>query len=315
MEQSPTRRSSISRERCQACAVGFSRQTLVVNGALALLKSVIGLMAGSRALVASALYSVNDVLSSIVVMISVRIARKPADADHAYGHGKAEFVAIGIVSTILAGAVVFILTYSVIDVLRGVDGPPHLIALPVAAVTMAVNHYLSRRGFCAAGRTESAVLYTSAEHNRADAISSLAAMIGVGGAALGLHRLDPIVAIFETVHIVWLSGSLFGHALRGLMDSALPEASVSALRRACAEVPGVLEVSGMRTRQSGANSWVDVEVRVARGTAVRVADEIRRDVQRAIRITLRGTVFSQVKFRVADVEEGGAFAVAGGAHG
>ena len=104
MEPTPTRRSSIPRERCRACAVGFSRQTLVVNGALAMLKSVIGLMAGSRALVASALYSVNDVLSSIVVMISVKVARRPADDDHAYGHGKAEFVAIGIVSTILAGS-------------------------------------------------------------------------------------------------------------------------------------------------------------------------------------------------------------------
>jgi cation diffusion facilitator family transporter len=208
--------------------------------------------------------------------------------------------------------VVFILTYSVIDVLRGVDGPPHLIALPVAAVTMATNQFLARRGFCAAARTESPVLRTSAEHNRADAISSLATMVGVGGAALGLHRLDPIVAIFETVHIVWLSGSLFGHSLRGLMDAALPDAAVAAVRRSCSDVPGVLGVASLRTRQSGANSWVDIEVQVARGTQVRQASEIRRNVQSAIRVALPGSVFSQVKFRVIDPQSAAAPAAAGG---
>jgi cation diffusion facilitator family transporter len=304
----PRTDSQISPAGCQSCAVSFSWTTLVVNALLALLKSVVGVMAGSRALVASALYSVNDVLSSIVVMISMRIARRSPDRTHAYGYGKAEFVAIGLVSTILAGAVVFILTYSVIDILRGVEGAPHLIVLPVAALSMATNQFLARKGFCAAARTRSSVLYTSAEHNRADAVSSLATMIGVGGAALGFHRLDPMVAIFETVHIVWLSGSLFGAALRGLMDAALPEPTVAAVAQACGRVPGVVRVVNLRTRQAGANAWVDVEVQVERGTAVAMATEICRTVERSIQMTLERTihsrVHSQVKFSAEPVPTG-----------
>jgi len=288
-----------ARPVCEACAVRFSWLTLVVNGALALLKTVIGLMAASRALIASALYSVNDVISAVIVMISMRVARQPPDEDHAYGHGKAEFVAIGVLSTILAAAVVFILIYSVVDILRGVDTPPHLIALPVAAVTMATNEFLARRGFCAARRAESPVLQTSAEHNRADAISSAAAMLGITGATLGLHWMDPGVAIFETVHIVYLSGSLLGHALRGLMDSSLPPGEVEAIARACRAVPRVQGVLALRTRHAGPHAWVDVALRVDGGLRVEQTAELRRQVKREIRAALPHSMTIQVKFVVS----------------
>jgi len=293
-----SRASETVSRRCYACALQFSSLTLALNAGMGLLKVVIGMMAGSRALVASALYSINDVLSGMVVMISIRLARRPPDADHPYGHGKAEFVAIGIVSTILVGAVIYVLTHSVAAIVSGVEAPPHLIVLPVAAVSLLTNTFLANRGRCVAKRTESPVVETAAEHNHADAVSSAATMIGVGGAALGLHVLDPIVAIFETVHIVWLAGSLFGHSLRGLMDAALPPTAVSVISNACASVPGVLGVSMLRTRQVGAYAWVDAEVQISSETLVDDADEICREVQYAIRSAVPFEVMSQVKFQV-----------------
>ncbi len=295
--------SSIPIAQCNTCALQFSWLTLLVNAALGVLKSTIGLMAGSRALVASALYSINDVLSGVVVMISIRVARKSPDAEHPYGYGKAEFVAVGIVSTILVGAVIYILTHSVIAILRGVGSAPHLIVLPVAAFSMLTNFALAHRGACVAKRTESPAVQTATEHNRADAIASLATMIGVTGAAVGLHILDPIIAIFETVHIVWLSGSLFGHALRGLMDVALPPSAVGAVKRACAGVPGVVGIEALRTRQVGSYAWVDAEILVSSDTLVDDATEICREVQFAIRHAVPFSVVSQVKFRVGDQGE------------
>jgi divalent metal cation (Fe/Co/Zn/Cd) transporter len=85
--------------------------TLAVSSGLGVLKIVVGIMAGSRALVASALYSINGVLSAIVVITSMRIARRSPDDSHPYGYGKAEFVAVGVVSVILAGAVVYIIVH------------------------------------------------------------------------------------------------------------------------------------------------------------------------------------------------------------
>jgi cation diffusion facilitator family transporter len=293
----PADRIALEPRRCQACGTQFSLLNLVVNLALAVIKALIGLLAASRALMASALYSVNDVLSAVTVLVSLRVARRPADGDHAYGHGKAEFVAIGIVSTILAGGVIFILFFSVADILRGVKTPPHMIALLVAAATMATNEFLARRGFCAARMLGSPALRTSAEHNRADAISSIATLVGVGGAALGLHMADPVVAIFETVHIVWLSGSLLGHSLRGLMDAALPAEEVERISRACGELPGVKEVVKLRSRQAGPQAWIDMEVAVASEISVQEAHSVTRQVQQTIERVVNRAVSTQVKFR------------------
>jgi len=292
----PVQQSAPEPRRCQACGNQFSLLNLVINLALAVIKALIGLLASSRALLASALYSVNDVLSAVIVMISLRVARRPADVDHTYGHGKAEFVAIGIVSTVLAGAVIFILFFSVADILRGVQAPPHLIALLVAAATMATNEFLARRGFCAARHLGSPALRTSAEHNRADAISSLATLIGVGGAAVGLHLLDPIVAVFETLHIIWLSGSLLGHALRGLMDASLPAEKVAAISGACSRLPGVEGVVNLRSRQAGPQSWIDMEVAVASDISVQEAHAVTGHVRQAIEGVMGRNVNAQVKF-------------------
>lgn len=291
------RTAEVEPRRCQSCGTQFSLLNLVINLALAIIKALIGIFAASRALLASALYSVNDVLSAVIVMVSLRVARRPPDPGHAYGHGKAEFIAIGIVSTILAGAVIFILFFSVSDILEGVKEAPHAIALLVAAVTLATNEFLARRGFCAAQRLGSPVLRTSAEHNRADAVSSLATIVGVGGAWLGLHMLDPLVAIFETIHIIWLSGTLLGHSLRGLMDASLPAEQVERINQACRDLPGVIDVTSMRSRQAGPNAWVDMEVSVKSGISVKEAHQVTAQVQQTIQALLGKAAKAQVKFR------------------
>ena len=297
MTMLPHSAASSEPRRCLACGNQFSLLNLVVNLGLAIVKTLIGLLAYSRALLASALYSINDVLSAIIVLVSLRIARRPADPDHAYGHGKAEFIAVGVVSTILAVAVIFVLFFSVSDILAGVNAPPHAIALLVAAVTMSTNEFLARRGYCAAERLGSPVLRTSAEHNRADAISSLATIVGVGGAWIGLHMLDPLVAIFETIHIIWLSGSLLGHSLRGLMDASLPLTQIERINAACRVVPGVVDVTSLRSRQSGPQAWVDMEVAVRSDISVLEAHQITGAVRQAVQGVLGRNSAAQVKFR------------------
>jgi cation diffusion facilitator family transporter len=296
--------SSVSSATCQSCSLQYSWLTLVVNALLAVLKVAVGFMAGSKALVASALYSINDVLSGITIIVSMRVARRPLDEQHAYGYGKAEFVAIGIVSTILVGAVVYIVMHAVALLVGGVHTKPHLIVLPVTAVTLATTEYLARRGFCVARRTVSPAVHTAAEHNRADGISSVAVMIGVSAASVGIYWLDPIIAIFEAVHIVWLSGVLFGQSIRGLMDASLPPDVVTAIRGACQGVPGVLDVETLRTRHVGAYAWVDASVVVSSGIPVQQADEICASVDRAIREAAARPVRSQVKFQTRLVPVG-----------
>lgn len=297
-QQNPTN----TQPGCGTCGLRFAGISLAVNLALGILKATIGVFGKSRALMAAALYSVNDVLSSIIVMVSLRIAKRPADEEHPYGHNKAEYIAIGVVSAILAVGVLFVLFHSISDIVTGPDGAPHFIAFVVAALSFATSTFLTRYAQCAARCSSSPVLHTSAAHNHADAVSSVAVMIGVGSALMGLHLLDPLVAVFETVHIMWLSGTLFGRSLGGLMDSALPREMVERVTTACLTVPGVREVVELRSRQAGSESWVDLIVGVPAGTSVREASAICEAAKKAILEEMGPTVTAQVGFRSEGVE-------------
>lgn len=301
LHRAPNRHGShehVTAAGCRQCALNYSGMSLIINVGLGILKIVIGLLSGSRALVASALYSVNDVLSGITALVSMRVARRAPDEDYPFGYGQAEYIAIGIVSTFVIGGVIFLFTYSVIDILRGVHHTIHLIALPVAAVALATNHYLARRGACISKQTQSPMVETVAQHNHADAEGSFLTIIALLAAAGGYYVVDQVVAIIETLHIVWLAGSLFGHSVRGLMDTALPPTVVANIRRACMEVAGVEQVAKLRTRQSGAFALIDLNIQVAPDLAVDEAEKICADVRSALQRNLTFSVRSQVKFSV-----------------
>jgi cation diffusion facilitator family transporter len=284
-------------KRCCSCGMRFSLLNLLVNLALGVVKGLVGFLSGSQALRASSLYSIHDVLSAIIVMVSLKVGRRPADEEHAYGHGKAEFVAIAVMSFVMVAGVFFILFYSLMGIIRGVEGPPHVSALFVALLSLMVGELLARMGFCAARHSDGSVaLKSSAEHNRADALSSLGVAVGVGGALLGLHLLDPIVAIFETLHISILSGAFFGKAINGLMDSSLTAREVERISRASSRVPGVARVALLRTRKMGAISYVDIVVNVSRDTVVEQADNVAQQVTSTISQALGRPVKTNVRF-------------------
>jgi cation diffusion facilitator family transporter len=283
--------------KCGPCGMRFASVSLAVNLALAVLKATIGVFGRSRALMAAALYSINDVLSSVIVMISLRVAKQPADEKHPYGHNKAEYIAIGVVSGILAVGVLFVLFYSVSAIVNGTEGAPHFIAFVVAALSFAVSTFLTRYAQCAAYCSASPVLHTSAAHNHADAVSSIAVMVGVGSALMGMHVVDPLVAVFETAHIMWLSGTLFGRSLGGLMDSALPREMIERITTACLSVPGVRELVELRSRQAGSESWVDLVVGVRSGLTVLQASELTKEVKKAIFEEMGPAITAQVGFR------------------
>lgn len=290
---------------CRTCGPRFSALNLFVNSALTIVKMLVGYLSNSRALMAASLYSFNDVLSAIIVMVSQRVGGRPADMKHAYGYGKAEFVAIAIMSFIMIGALFFIVFYSLKDIILGVDGPPHVSALLVAVLGMVVGELLARMGTCSAHHADdSPSLMSCAEHNRADALSSLAVAVGVGGAIMGLHVLDPIVAIFEVLHIGIISGNFFGKAIKGLMDLSLPPKEVESISLACNQVSGVKRVELLRTRRMGVDSCVDMVINVPGELSVEQADKVVERVKSAIRKALGRSVDSQVRFKAFETGDG-----------
>jgi len=283
---------------CTACAVRFAWTNLGVNAALALLKAVIGVLAGSRALVAASMYSINDVLSAIAVIVSLKMASRAPDEEHPFGKGKVEYMAIGVVAVLLCLSVCFFV-YSLFEIVHGSKEPPRAVAICVAFLSFGACELLARRGFCVAERLDSPALHTSAEHNRSDAIASLAVMGGLAAAAFGIHIVDRLVAVYEAIDVAHLSGVLLGRSINGLMDAALPPEKVEVVRRACMMIPGVIGVETIRSRRSGSAVWVDIIVNVAAERSVEETHAITARISPVVEAAMGRRVSTQVGFRAA----------------
>lgn len=283
-------------------AHSFAGACLAINTVMAVFKAAVGVLTGSHALLASALYSINDVLSAIAVAVSLRVGNRSADSSHPYGFGKAEFIAAGMVSLTIAIGVIFMFFFSVVDIIRGVPGPPHVVAASLAALSLIVSYTLSKRGHFLGHRLRSPILNICADHHHADAEGSLLAIIGIGGAVLGYHTLDRVIAVFETVHLIAISGKLLARSVKGLMDTALPDEEVDLITSACGKVPGVGAVAHVWSRQTGRKTWVDVAVKVSEQLNVNQAHRVCRSVESVVRGVLGTGVVTQVRFQGAQAE-------------
>jgi len=303
---------------CVSCSYRLSIINLVVGLGFMVLKFFIAFTTGSRAMFAAGIYSINDVLSAIIVLVSSELGSKPADRGHTYGHGKAEFILTALASLVPVIAVVYIFHISLSQIICGIRHTPSLVVLVISVASLGANEWLARKGFCNAQHLDdNLTLEASAEHNRADAISSLAVIVGVGGAFLGFHVLDQIVAIFETVHISWTNGHFFGKSVSGLMDASLSSDELAQIHGACQRVPGVSRVKSLKSRQGPSGGWVDVVVQVDRNLTVDEGHEIAERVKARVRSTVKRSVETQVRFKTDEITDGlrSRKAVEGACHG
>jgi len=298
--QQRVRLTAEERKRCYSCARRFTRLSVTVSLMMAAVKFAVGTLTGSRALSASALYSINDAFSALIAIVSLKMARRPADNDYPYGRGKVEFLAVAGMSVTLAGGVFLVLFESIGDISRGVKAAPHLVAGGVAILVGISNWVLAKRGFCCGHQLSSPTLHNSAEHAEADALSSVAVLVGVVGGAFGFHSLDQYVAIFETIHLLALSGAMLGRSINGFLDHALPEAEAAKIRSACEQTPGVLGVGSVKTRMHGGQAIVDAVVTVASGLNVSEAHAICERVREAILNTSSMDIITYIRFRPDD---------------
>lgn len=285
-------------EECIKCTQRAVWVGVFSNGLLFFMKLGIGILSGSRALIADSLYSIKDVSFSIAGIIALRYSRKGLDARHPYGHGKIEFLASLIISVfliILAVHLAFDTIYEILHIPHG--GPPHLIALMAAVIALLTNIFLYRYTKCVAKETNSPMIKTATRHNEADAFSSGLVAMGILGAHFGVLILDPIVAILETIHIAIISIVIIKDSYAGLMDSSLPETTNNLIKKVTLKVGGVLSVASLRTRQTGHEAWIEITIGVkpdipvyrARGIAETVEDELLRGVPHLGHVLVRFT--------------------------
>jgi cation diffusion facilitator family transporter len=266
--------------------------SIASNCALIALKLAAGAITGSVAIITEAMHSSIDLIASIVAFVSVRQADKPADADHPYGHDKFENLAAAIEALlILVGSGVIVyesvrrLSTSHTEV-GSLGVGMAVIALSVVA-NVVVSGVLARRG----RETDSPALEGDAAHLRTDAATSAAVLIGLALVQItGQTWLDPVIALVVAVAIVTAGVRLLMRASRVLVDEALPQAELDAVRDAVAEFGprGVCGYHKLRARRAGSRRYVDMHVQFQSGTTLEDAHATAHALQDAIRDRLRG---------------------------
>ncbi|MEQ1861686.1 MAG: cation diffusion facilitator family transporter [Chthoniobacteraceae bacterium] len=265
-----------------ATGARFALLGIVVNCVLAAVKITAGVLGHAYALIADGIESLLDIFGSLAIWWGLKVAAEPPDADHPYGHGKAEPLAALIVSFVVLGTALALAVQSVREILIPHHTPKQF-TLYVLLGVVVVKELLHRKVLSAGHALDSSAVKTDAWHHRADAITSTAAFIGISIALFtGWAPADDWAALFACGFIAWNGSQLLRSALRDTMDTASPELEES-VRAVATSVPGVAALDICLIRKSGLEYFVDLHVGVNPDLSVRESHRIAHAVRDAIR--------------------------------
>jgi cation diffusion facilitator family transporter len=258
---------------------------MLLNCGLAAGKLVAGVMGRSYALIADGIESLTDVGSSAVVLIGLRIAMRPPDEDHPYGHGKAEPMAAVVVALALFGAAVVIAVESIHEILTPHSSPAPW-TLAVLAVVVLIKEGLFHYVFRTGAELGSTAVKTDAWHHRSDAITSGLAFVGISIALLGgkgWESADDWAALLASGLIAFNAFRLLRPAVAELSDAVPTGDLMDHVRAVAITVPGVVALEKSYVRKLGFDYYLDLHVVVDGTLSVREGHQIAHDVKDAVR--------------------------------
>jgi cation diffusion facilitator family transporter len=235
---------------------------IFINFILAAIKFLAGYKGNSYALIADAIESFADVISSSLVMVGFIIANKAPDQDHPYGHGKAEPVTSAFIGLTLLGAAVLI-TIQSIQKMQSPHPIPEPFTLWVLGGVVISKELLSRYILKQSYELHSTSLQSDAWHHRSDAITSAAAFAGITIALIGGHgyeNADEWAAILASFIIAFNAYKIISSSIKEIMDSAPSEHLIATIRKLAQEIPGVLGIEKCYLRKMGFEYYVDIHV-------------------------------------------------------
>ena len=239
------------------------------NLALMSLKFVAGVLGRSSAMIADAVHSLSDFFTDIIVLLFVKVSAKPQDASHDYGHGKFETIATLFIGLALVAAAIGIIVSGSVKFAHWLGGEtlvvPGKLALWAALVSIVVKELLYRYTVAAGKKLESQALVANAWHHRSDALSSIGAAIGIGGAILLGERwavLDPLASIVVGAMLLKVAWDLLKGSTGELTDGSLPEETEREREDIIRSFPEISEPHNLRTRRIGNRIAIEAHVRL-----------------------------------------------------
>jgi cation diffusion facilitator family transporter len=259
-------------------AAAASRSTWVsvgINLVLTTVQILVGIFAKSQGLIADGIHSLSDLVADFVVLFAGHHAKKDADEDHPYGHQRFETAA----SLALGGLLMAVGIGMLWSAYHKLAAPEtvqtvHVVALWVAGGALVAKETLFRYMLAVAKRVKSSMLVANAWHARSDAASSLVVGLGIVGNLAGYPILDPIAALIVGFMVSKMGWEFGWDALHDLMDRAVDEQEVAAIRQTLRDTPGVSDVHDVHTRKMGDMIVVDAHIEVDASITVEAGHDI-----------------------------------------
>jgi cation diffusion facilitator family transporter len=257
--------------------------SVVVNGGLFLFKIFAGIVGHSNAMIADALDTLGDVMTSSGMIVGFRIARRPPDPHHPYGHGKAESIIAKLLAIFLIGLGLKV-AYNALHIIFISHAwyIPGKIALVAAVVSILVKMALFNYTYLLGKRISSTAMTVYSWNIACDVLSSTAALIGIAGARFGFRMMDPIAAFVLSFFIIKAGADGFHRAYDELMDGAPSKAVIEGLREIALECEGTKAVKDIKVRKMGLDLMIDMTIGVAGDISVEKGHSIAEAIRTGI---------------------------------
>ena len=260
------------------------------NALLVVFKFVAGIIGHSAAMVADAVHSLSDFITDIIVLIFVSISAKPQDTSHDYGHGKFETLATLFISLALVGAAIGIIVSGARKLAAWLNGAnleaPGSLALWAAVISILMKEWMFRFTARKGRELESSALTANAWHHRSDALSSIGAAVGIGGAVLLGGRwtvLDPLASIVVGAMLVKVAWEIMRPSVGELTDESLPEKTEEEILTIFHSFSNISEPHNLRTRRIGNRVAIEAHIRMDGNMTLQQAHDITSRIEGALK--------------------------------
>lgn len=261
---------------------GVTILALIINILLTTFKLFAGIVGKSHVLIADAIHSLSDFITDFIVLAGLRFSSKPKDEHHPYGHGKIETVTTGIIGfgLILVGLKI---AYNGVLATIHPKAIPTFLALFAAIISILANEGLYRYTVFVGKKINSQSVIANAWHHRSDALSSIAAFVGIGGAQLGFPFLDPLAAVFVSVLIIKVGGEITLSSFKELIETSVDRDLLEEIGLKALSIPGVKETHKIKARNVGTSVVVELHIEVDENMTVRKGHDIATEVENILK--------------------------------
>jgi len=254
---------------------------VLVNAFLIVFKFLAGIFGHSQALIADAVHSISDLFTDFVVLLGLRIGRKAPDEEHHFGHARIETLASFIVGLALIATALYLGIKASWNIYRHTEYHPTWLALVGAGASIALKEALYHYTVHIGRRIKSSLIVANAWHQRSDALSSVAVLLGVAGARINpsWHVLDSYAALCVSFFIIKVGLEILWGALREFTDTAPQPEILSKIRQCTLSVDGVIDMHDLRARTAGGLYQMELHIVVDAGLTVTEGHRIAKAVE------------------------------------